>query len=104
MALLAVTGLGWAALAIENAHAATRARQTDETTVQASRFFAAVSFWSRDDLDRHLGTRPEGPFLLHVERLAPTLYRVRLVSAAAPTSAVVETVLYRPVARGFDAR
>ena len=60
----------------------------------ADAFMAAVSLWTRDDLDRRLGDREQGPWRLVILRPEPTLYEVALRDTL--TDAVVlRTALHR---------
>lgn len=68
---------------------------------RASAFLDAVVLWPREDLDRHLGERPEGPWVLRVDRPAPTLYAVTLLagpddSTATAGTLLLATSLFRP--------
>ena len=61
----------------------------------------AMSFLTRDDLDRRLGRRAAGALAVEVQRPRATLYRVEVgrVEAALPD---LTTLLYRPEpARAF---
>ena len=77
-------------------------RQVDDETRRASAFFDAVALWPRDDLDRHIGDRREGAWILTVTRPTTTLYVV--VLRTAPDSAagrffsreILRTDLFRP--------
>ncbi|HEY0777701.1 MAG TPA: hypothetical protein VGD56_07015 [Gemmatirosa sp.] len=91
------------ALAAAATRAVDRVRERDAAVRRASAFLDAVALWPRTDLDRHLGDRPEGAWTLRVDRPAPTLYRVTLLSAdSTPASLdggppMLSTSLYRPV-------
>jgi len=68
----------------------------DETEVRgASSLLDAVTLWSRQDLDRHLGTRQQGPWLMHVDRDDHFIYRISLWDSAGRHE-LLETALYRP--------
>ena len=58
-----------------------------------------MSLWPREDLDRRLGERAQGPWRLTITRPAPTLYVVSLADSASGGAAGAElltTTLYRP--------
>ena len=94
LTILAVAGAAVVALASDSARAVARAAAADETTQRASAFLDAVALWPREDLDRHLGARPEGEWRLIVERPTPTLYTVTLADSSASRS-ILRTILYR---------
>jgi type II secretory pathway pseudopilin PulG len=99
--ILAVAGAWAVAMASQSAEAVRRARVADTETRQASAFLDAVALWPREDLDRHLGDRPEGRWVLTVERPGATLYVVVLstradgVAEPRPGRQLLQTVLYR---------
>jgi type II secretory pathway pseudopilin PulG len=75
-------------------HTVRRVHAAEEEMRAAQRLFSAVSLWPREDLDRHLGSRPQGPWTLEVERAAPDLYRVALRDSASRAT-LLRTALYR---------
>jgi type II secretory pathway pseudopilin PulG len=101
VALLIVTVAGLAATAAvrQGAESVRRAEAADAELAEASAFFDAVALWPREDLDRHLGDRPEGGWRLHVDRPIPTLYLVTLVDST-NTRTLLRTALYRPLPAG----
>lgn len=94
LTILAVGGLSVMTLAVSSLAAIERARIADESSQQANQFLDAVSLWTRADLDRHLGDRPEGPWRLRIERPGPTLYIVSLRDSSTNRS-LFTTSLYR---------
>lgn len=94
LTILAVGGLSVVTLAVGSLAAIERARIADESSQQASQFLDAVSLWTRADLDRHLGDRPEGQWRLRIERPIPTLYVVSLRDSSTNRS-LFTTSLYR---------
>jgi type II secretory pathway pseudopilin PulG len=94
LTILAVGGLSVVTLAMSSLAAIERARIADESSQQASQFLDAVSLWTRADLDRHLGDRPEGQWRLRIERPVPTLYVVSLRDSITDRS-LFTTSLYR---------
>ncbi|HEY2025517.1 MAG TPA: hypothetical protein VGG78_00825 [Gemmatimonadaceae bacterium] len=88
-ALVALTILAWVALAAAHlvadaGHAAFRTRTTARELARANAFMNAVALWPRDDLDRHLGSRDEGSWMLQIDRVTPDLYDVTLVERFEP--------------------
>jgi type II secretory pathway pseudopilin PulG len=97
MALIGVVGAAVAALAIQAGDAIHRANRNDRELRRASNFLESVSLWTREDLDRHLGSRLQGSWRLDVEHPFATCYSVTL-SDSNGTSTLLRTTLYRPVA------
>jgi type II secretory pathway pseudopilin PulG len=97
LTLLASAGVAAVALASESGAAIARARARDESVREASAFFDAVALWTRGDLDRRLGERPQGPWRLRIDRPTATLY-VLVLSDSGSGAEVLRTALYRPEA------
>jgi type II secretory pathway pseudopilin PulG len=97
LAILSTAGLAAAALAGQAADAVRRAQTADAELREASAFFHAVALWTREDLDRRLGERPQGRWTLVIQRPAPTLYEVVLADSAL-TREILRTALFRPEA------
>jgi hypothetical protein len=98
LVILAVAGTAAVTMVSQSADAVRRAGEAEVESRAADDFFQAVSMWTRDDLDRRLGERPQGPWRLRIQRPAPTLYEVVLVDSAA-TREILRTSLYRPEPR-----
>ncbi|GJG89830.1 hypothetical protein tb265_50110 [Gemmatimonadetes bacterium T265] len=81
LVILATAVVGAAALAADASRAVGRVRARDVAVRRASAFLDAVALWPREDLDRHLGERAEGPWRLRIGRPTPTLYDVTLLAA-----------------------
>ena len=94
LAILAVAGTAARLMAQESARAAARARDRDDEVRRASAVLDAVALWTRDDLDRRLGERPEGPWFLRVDRPTRRLYVVALRDSAG--TELLHTALFRP--------
>lgn len=69
------------------------ARQQDQALRRASAFMDAVSLWTRDDLDRRLGDREQGPWRLRIDRPVPMLYTLVLSDSAG--TELLRTSLFR---------
>jgi type II secretory pathway component PulJ len=65
-------------------------RLTDE-----ERLLAAYTLLARNDLDRRLGTRPVGAYLVEVQRPERTLYRIAIGHEQSPQVEDLVTVVYR---------
>ena len=95
VAILATAGTAAVAMASESARAVERARAADLRAREASAFLDAVALWPREDLDRRLGERPQGPWRLRIGRPDPELYTVALVDTASGAD-LLRTALFRP--------
>jgi type II secretory pathway pseudopilin PulG len=95
LVILAVAGTTAVTLVSQSADAVRRARLAEVEAREAGAFFHAVALWTRDDLDRRLGERPQGRWKLIVQRPAPTLYEVVLTDSALRYE-VLRTTLFRP--------
>jgi type II secretory pathway pseudopilin PulG len=95
LVILATAGATIVTMVAESAHAVHRVRAAEEEMRAANAFFAAVSLWSREDLDRHLGDRAQGVWLMRVDRPTPTLYITTLTDTATHRE-LLRTSLYRP--------
>jgi type II secretory pathway component PulJ len=98
-ALVAIAILGTVASAAawktaETIHSVRRTHAREAEVRAAHRLMTAVSLWPRDDLDRHLGSRPQGSWTMHVERVSATLYEILLVDTVS-AGVVLRTTLYR---------
>jgi hypothetical protein len=93
--ILAIAGTAAVTLVSQSTDAVRRARIVDAEMRQANAFFQAVALWTRDDLDRRLGERPQGDWKLLIQRPTPTLYEVVLTDSAV-TRELLRTTLYRP--------
>lgn len=97
LTILTVAGAAAVVMASESARAIQHAREADAEMRAASAFFDAVALWTREDLDRRLGERPQGPWRLRIDRPIPTLYVVVLRDTIGGAE-VLRTSLYRPEA------
>jgi len=96
LTILAVVSASVVAFAAESGGAVTRARDAEREMRRANELLTAVSLWPRADLDRHLGDRPQGPWLMRVDRITPTLYAV-VLSDSVRGREILSTLLYRPL-------
>ncbi len=95
LTILATSGATVVTLMAQSSHAVRRARETETELRRASALFDAVALWTRDDLDRHLGSRRQGPWMMHVDRTAQTLYSVALTDSLGARD-LLNTTLFRP--------
>lgn len=98
LAALAILGGAGSALVATLAAAMQEERhsQMEERRVDAaSRVLAATSLLSKADLDRRLGERTVGEFVVRVGRPEAALYRVGVAEQASPGLELLTTVLFR---------
>ena len=95
-AILGIAGLGLLELATANVQAVRGAGERERAFADAERLVTAYALLTREDLDRRLGQREVGPYVLEVQRPERPLYRVDLRRREAPEVEVLVTVLYRP--------
>lgn len=95
VAILAFAGVAAVTAVAESMAAVRRAREADAELRDANAFLEAIALWPREDLDRRLGNRPQGPWRLVIERPLPTLYTVVLTDSASGRI-LLRTSLYRP--------
>lgn len=94
LTILAVAGTSMIALGAENVRALSRARDTEAEMRRANALMEAVALWTRDDLDRRLGDRPQGHWRLRIVRPVETLYEITLLDSAG-TRVLLSTALFR---------
>lgn len=71
----------------------TQSETRERRLADADRLMTAISLLTREDLDRRLGRREVGPWLVEVQRPRLTLYRVEIGDGGTPD---LTTLLYRP--------
>ena len=69
------------------------AHANERTVADQDRLMAGYSLLAREDLDRRLGARMVGGYVVEVQRPASTLYRVTVGDS---TGVELATLLYRP--------
>ena len=95
LALLGSVGGAAAWSATESLRAVQRMQTRENDQRRAARFFTAVSLWPREDLDRHLGDRPQGPWRLRIDRPVRSVYTVTLRDTVRGGTVLLQTALYR---------
>lgn len=95
LTILSVAGIAMLSLARATSNSVLRALSAEAEINQASALLDAVTLWSREDLDRHLGTRQQGPWLMHVDRDDRFIYEVSLRDST-DHHELLRTMLYRP--------
>ncbi len=69
------------------------AQEVERRLADEDRLLTAYSLLEREDLDRRLGARPVGPYLVEVQRPAPALYRITIGDS---TGVDLATMVHRP--------
>lgn len=93
--ILASAGMAAVVMAASAARTVSAVQQSDAELRDADAFLHAVALWTRDDLDRRLGERVQGPWRLHIQRAAPELYVVALTDSLS-ARVLLRTALHRP--------
>ncbi len=95
LTILVTAGAAAVAFASDATQRLVQAREREAVVRRVSALFNAVALWPREDLDRHLGVRPQGPWRMRIDRPAPTLYVVTLTDTLGGRE-LLRTALYRP--------
>lgn len=95
IAILTFAGAGWIGLLAGHAEALTVLRRRERETADEQRLLTAYAVLGRQDLERRLGVRETGPYLVSVQRPERSLFRVSISRQAAADVEDLVTVLYR---------
>jgi prepilin-type N-terminal cleavage/methylation domain-containing protein len=95
LAVLGTSAAALVALGVEAGHGVERARAADTEMRHASAFMDVVALWPRADLDRRMGERRQGPWVLRVDRENDALFVVSLRDSAGGRE-LLRTRLFRP--------
>lgn len=98
MAILGFVAASALSLAADGSSRAQRNHATEAELRDASALMDAVALWSREDLDRHLGRRPQGSWRMEIQREGDALYDVRLEDGTT-ARLLLQTSFYRPAVR-----
>jgi len=93
LAIFSVAAVTCLAFLVQLSDSEHRAIATERRLTDQDRLMAAYSLLSREDLDRRLGRRVVGSYLVEVQRPSAELYRVTIGDSSAVDLA---TLLYRP--------
>jgi type II secretory pathway pseudopilin PulG len=94
--ILGIAGLAAIAASREALVTVHHAGRAQDAVSDASAFLDVVSLWTREDLDRRLGDRAQGPWRLRISRVQDSIYEVAL-SDSASGRVLIGTALYRPM-------
>ncbi|MHB1329012.1 MAG: hypothetical protein ACYC2K_12510 [Gemmatimonadales bacterium] len=100
--ILSVAGLAVVAATANTIAAVRTALEVEEQSRAAGAFMHSVALWTRADLERRLGDRPQGSWRLHIDRLSEDRYFIRLSDSTERRNPLLETVLFRPARAPHD--
>jgi len=95
MVILAVAGTAAVTGVAQAADSVRRAGEADREVREASAFMNAAALWTREDLDRRLGNRPQGSWRLVIQRPSQELYDLALTDSTGE-HVLLRTSLFRP--------
>ena len=95
LAVLATIGSAAAWSASEAMRAVGHVHEEEMRVRSAARLLTATSLWPRADLDRHLGSRGQGPWRMRIDRPRSSLYEVSLTDTLTGR-VLLRTSLWRP--------
>ena len=95
LTILATAAASVVAFANDAARVVRHVRETEAELRRASALLDAVVLWPREDLERHLGSRAEGPWRLQITRLTTTLYSAALTDSTGARE-LLRAAVYRP--------
>lgn len=95
LTILATAGLALAVAVQQALASAEQARAAELEVAEAASYMEAVTLWPRDDLERRLGDRRNGPWRLDIQRVEPGLYALLLRDSTGRRSLAATTVYRR---------
>ena len=98
MTIFAIASTATLVRAAQARHAVVLSMASEDRLNAASAFLDHVVLWPREDLDRHLGTHPQGQWWLDVEHPVPELYTIAIVDSASHQK-LLDTIVYRSAPR-----
>jgi len=96
LAILAGAAVAVVSLLAEMSDHEWRAEVTEARLADEERLLTALTLLARDDLDRRLGQRTVGPYLVEVQRPDRALYRLTVGTASDGSRPELATLVYRP--------
>ncbi|HWH04759.1 MAG TPA: hypothetical protein VN674_13785 [Gemmatimonadales bacterium] len=93
--ILTIAGLSFVSLIAQATDASRVVRDREKEQADESRLLTAATLLTRDDLDRRLGARTIGPYVVTVARPERTLYRIAVGREATPDVEDLVTVVFR---------
>ncbi len=102
MTIFAIASTATLVRAAQARHVVVLSIASEDRLNAASAFLDHVVLWPREDLDRHLGTHPQGPWWLDVEHPVAELYTIAIVDSASHQK-LLDTIVYRSAPRAQGA-
>ena len=93
--ILTIAGLSLVSLVAQATASTVTARSRETEQADEERLLAAETLLTRADLDRRLGDRQVGPYVVTVGRPERTLYRIAVERGEAPGVEDLVTVVFR---------
>ena len=96
LAILGTAGAASVGLVAAGLRSAAEGRERERRLFEADRVLAATTLLLRSELERRLGERRVGEFVVRVARPESSLYRLAVADASRPQTDLLVTVVYRP--------
>ena len=97
LTILVITSAAFTVQLSQALMAVARSQSDEALYQQADALLVAASLWPRADLDRRLGSRRQGPWLLTIHRHSPTIYDISVADTSDAERPLLTTSVYRPV-------
>jgi type II secretory pathway component PulJ len=95
LTIVGVTGASLVAATAALLRAEEQARRIEQSMNPQEEVLAAVSLFTRAELDQRIGTRTVGRYRVEIERPRPSLYRIEVVAPDSAGLPALVTVVYR---------
>jgi len=95
LAIAGSVGIGMQVLTLQSAASSRQVAESEQHLADADAFLHAVVLWPRDDLERRLGARRQGEWILEVESASSETFIVRLRRPDGG-EAILWTAVHRP--------
>jgi hypothetical protein len=95
LAIFAAASVSVLGLLAQGAEHERRAEAAETRIADEERLLAAFTLLNRQDLDRRLGRRTVGPYVVEVQRPAAEIYRLTVGLKDAPVAPDLATLIYR---------
>jgi type II secretory pathway component PulJ len=96
LTIFATAAVSVVGLLAQSAEHERRAEAAERRVADEERLLTAMTLLTRDDLDRRLGRRTAGPYVVETQRPDRVIYRITVGLADAPDAPDLATLLYRP--------
>lgn len=99
LTILAISAVSVVSLLADSTEHERRAEVAEVRLADEERLLAAITLLTRADLDRRLGQRGAGAYVVEIQRPTVVIYRVTVATVDAPQAPDLATLLYRPEPR-----